>query len=435
MACRASFYWQLESEQMDLPDASASTAARALRVLVVAQHYPPEITAAAFRWSAIARAWAAAGADVTVLTGFPNYPSGRIDEQYKHLTHLTEELDGVRVERVWTIPASGRGIIKRSISQFFFYFAGRAAASRLRPFDVVVGTSPPLPAAELGAHLAKARGVPFVMEVRDLWPDVVFDSGYSRLAPFKGRLYAWERSLYGRASMIAVVTAPFVDIIAAKGVDRQRIAVFPPGFDFAVPTDSSAAQALREQLGLQGKLVALYLGNHGESQGLDVLIESAAALPASVHLLFVGDGWVKPDLVARASELGLANVTFLPAIERSRVADYYGMADLCLVTLRGSELLQHFLPSKLIEVLAYGKHVLTNIGGEGAALIRSLNAGVVLDEFTPAAVANALSGWAQNARNFAESEQIRDLMKLNYDQRNIALEYLDAVRRVAQRER
>lgn len=402
------------------------------RVLIVTQHYAPEITACAFRWTPLARSMAALGADVTVLTCFPNYPSGRVAEGYHNALRSLEEPcegnGGVRILRAWTWPAGENGVLPRVLSQLAFLSAGRFAGESLGPFDVVLGTSPPLGAAELGAALAARWRVTFIMEVRDLWPDVIFDTGYGKLRPFAPLLYRWEKCLYGRAALVTTVTPSFIPLLQAKGVDPARLRVMPPQVDPAAiqPAAPEAAAALREQLGLGGKRVALYLGNHAVSQGLDVVVEAARLLRQDAHILLVGEGWEKPALIARAQALGLTNITFAPPVPRVEVAAYYALADVCLVTLRASGFMQHFLPSKLIEVLAYGKPVLTNIGGAGAALVRELGAGRVLSEYMPEALAEALRGML-SAPPALDAAALRAEILGRYSTQSVAQSYLAAV--------
>lgn len=402
------------------------------RLLIVTQHYAPEITACAFRWTPLARAMAAQGAEVTVLTCFPNYPSGRIAAGYQNALRSVEAASaasgGVRVIRAWTWPAGESGVLPRALNQLAFLSAGRFAAEGLRPFDAVLGTSPPLGAAELGAALAARWQVPFVMEVRDLWPDVIFDTGYGKLRPFAPLLYRWEKRLYQRSALVTTVTPSFLPLLEAKGVDPDRLRVMPPHVDPAAitPAASDAVAALREQLGLGGKRVALYLGNHAVSQGLEVVVEAAQLLRGDAHLLLVGEGWEKPALMARAQALGLGNITFAPPVPREAVAAYYALADVCLVTLRASGFMQHFLPSKLIEVLAYGKPVLTNIGGAGAELVRELGAGRVLTEYTPEALAEALRSMLA-APAVLDAAALRDVILSRYSTPSVAQSYLAAV--------
>jgi glycosyltransferase involved in cell wall biosynthesis len=308
--------------------------------------------------------------------------------------------------------------------------AGSYALSGNDSFDLVVGTSPPLGAAELGARIAAQRCIPFVMEVRDLWPDVIFDSGYGRLRAIAPLLYRWEASLYHRSAHVVTVTPSFIPLLEAKGLSPRQISIVPPGIDCQAIASGSAvaaarARELRAELKLEGQYVALYLGNHGASQGLDVLIESAPLLAPDTVLVLAGDGWEKPRLQQRARELGCRNVHFLPPLPRAEVAGLYALADACLVTLRGSAFMQHFLPSKLVEVLAYGKPVLSNIGGEGARLIHALRAGEVLPDYRPQAVAEVLNRWAaQGGPAGFEAQAVSAYMQREYDSQVLAGRYL-----------
>jgi len=298
-------------------------------------------------------------------------------------------------------------------------------------YDVVVGTSPPLTAAELGSHFAKARNVPFVMEVRDLWPDVIFDTGYRGLRWLRPVLYGWERRLYHRAHHLVSVTSSFIPFLEQKGVAQERISIIHPGM---MPNHNGPPPEppIRDQLGLNGRFVTLYLGNHGISQGLDVVMDAATRVNGNIHFLFVGDGWVKPELIRKAHKLRLKNVTFLPPVPKPITGWFYDMADACLVPLRDSSLMRNFLPSKLIETLGAGKPVITNVGGEGAQIVRESSGGEVLTQFTPTAVADTLKRWSGDlAACRRQGEQGRRYVERHYDRRKLAHRYLDLLARLA----
>ena len=405
-----------------------------LRVLVVTHYFPPEITAPAFRWGETARFWSAQGAKVTVLTCLPNYPTGQIDPRYRGIDECIEWVDGVEVIRVRTLPATERSAAVRFLSQLAFYVNGKYSLRSRNSFDVVVGTSPPLTAAELASHLARQRGIPFVMEVRDLWPDVIKDTGIGEARPLMGLLYRWEKRLYRQASHIVTVTPSFLPILQEKGVESDRLSVVPPGV-LTGPGRTKAATEAKRRLGLEGKTVALYLGNHGISQGLDAIVAAANNLDPSVHLLMVGDGWEKPGLIEQAQRLGLSNITFSDAVPKEQTQEIYDAADLCLVPLRGSGLMQHFLPSKLLEVLGSGRPVLTNIGGEGARIVRENEAGIVLDEYSPASVAEALNNWGASSERWeAGGARARTYVQKHFDRQRLAEDYLEIIKRVVRQD-
>jgi hypothetical protein len=266
---------------------------------------------------------------------------------------------------------------------------------------------------------------------------VIFDTGYGKLALLAPLLYRWERELYRRSAGVVTVTPAFVPLLAAKGVPRERISLIPPGVDcaaIAASGDEAAARGreLRAKLGLEGRYIALYLGNHGASQGLDVLIEAAPLLSARTAIVLAGDGWEKPRLMQRAREMGAGNVYFLDSLPRAELGGLYAMADACLVTLRQSNFMQHFLPSKLIEVLAYGKPVLSNIGGEGARLITQLRAGEVLADYTPQLLAEALNRWtAEGGPAGFDAQRAAACMAQEYDSSLLAQRYLSILEAVA----
>ena len=348
-----------------------------MRILYVSQYFPPEMGAPAARVHELCREWARYGHDVTVLTGFPNHPTGIVPPEYRGQLIRRDEVDGVRVIRTPIYAAANKGFFRRVLN----YGSFAASASALGPFlakrpDVLIATSPQFLTGIAGWWLAAVTRVPFVFEVRDLWPRSIVEVGAMREGSIAIRLLEMlERFLYRRADRIVAVTDSFVDAIAGNGISRDKIAVVTNGVDLELfrPADRDTARAA---LGLPAGFTATYVGTHGMAHGLGMLLDAAKRLRAAgVSFLLVGEGAEKAKLKERATSEGITNVTFLDQQPRDRVAQIYAASDLCLVLLRDLPLFRTVIPSKMFEFMGSARPILTTVDGESRGILERAGAG------------------------------------------------------------
>jgi glycosyltransferase involved in cell wall biosynthesis len=340
-----------------------------VRIAYVCHYFAPEPAAPAARVHELARAWVKAGHDVSVLTTFPNHPLGRIPERYRGRGWATEWLDGIRVLRCWLYAVPNRGVGRRGLDHLSFMVTSVLfGLPRLGPQDVVVVSSPTLFSALSAWLIATLRRVPFVLEIRDLWPEAIVDLGLMRPGPTVRALELLAGFLYRQAATIVVVTEAFAERLAAQGIAPDRLRVIPNGADtrlFSTATDGSAT---RRALGLEGQFVVAYIGSHGLSHGLGAVLDAAAARP-DVRVLMVGDGADRARLVAERDRRGLANVVMRPSVAKAEVPGLYAAADVCVVPLRDVPLFEAFVPSKLFEMLAAGRPIIGAVRGEARRIL------------------------------------------------------------------
>jgi glycosyltransferase involved in cell wall biosynthesis len=352
-----------------------------LRIAIVTHYFWPELGAPSARLLELGRSWVVRGHEVTVVTNFPNHPTGVVPEAYRGRSFEVESKDGLRIVRCRTYATPNRGFLKKTLGHLYFMAqAVLQATPHVRGTDVVVASSPTLFAAVAGLVVSRRLGVPFVLEVRDLWPAIFVDLGVIRNRAAIRLLEQLELFLYRRSAAVVTVTRSFAEDIARRGIERGKLHVVPNGVDLAAFEPGPPDAALRTRLGLDGKFVLLYCGAHGISHALGRLLEAAERLgdDPRFHLLFVGEGAEKDALEERARERALANVTFLPAVPREQVAALYRSAEVCLVPLRAVPLFRGFIPSKMFEILACGRPALASVEGEAAEILRESGAAVVV---------------------------------------------------------
>lgn len=362
-----------------------------MRILFLAHYYPPEMGGAAARLHGLARWLVAFGHAVTVITGFPNYPSGVIPKSYRGKLHVRESLDGVELARTWVYASSHKSSLRRLANYLSFVLTALLTGLALnRHFDVVVASSPPLFIGLSGWLLAQLKGIPFVFDIRDLWPNVAVDAG--EFAPDAAMIrwgYRLARFLYRRADHIVSVTENKRLKLLDAGVPAAKLSVVSNGVDLdLIPSALSDGCAVH---GLQTKFVILYAGLIGIAQGLDVAVEAAQLLIEhhDIHFLIVGDGVQRDTLVDQVARHGLTNVTMLPRQPRERIPELMALADVCLVPLSNAGITDA-VPSKLLEAWAFGKPVILAATGEAAVLVQQSGGGVVISPRDAAALAQAV---------------------------------------------
>jgi glycosyltransferase involved in cell wall biosynthesis len=396
-----------------------------VKILYVSQYFPPEMGAPSARVHELSREWVRRGHDVTVLTGFPHHPTGVVPEGYRGELFRREVVDGIQVVRAPIYVAANKGRVRRSLS----YLSFSASASAVGPFlgrpDVIVATSPQLLTGLAGLWLSAARRVPFVFEVRDLWPRSIVEVGALAKDSLAVRgLEKLELLLYRRADRIVAVTESFVDEIAALGIDRAKLRVVTNGVDLELFAPADRLEA-RRALGLPEEgFLATYVGTHGLAHGLSTLLQAAARLPA-VRFLLVGEGAQKAALKARAQEEGLANVIFWDQRDRREVARILAASNVALVLLRNQPLFRTVIPSKIFECMGAGRAILSTVDGESRRILDAAGAGVFSPPEDPDSLAAALDGLQRDparlqalglsGRNWVEQHYSRPALAARYE--------------------
>ena len=249
-----------------------------LNILFLTDNFPPETNAPATRTYEHAVRWVAAGHRVTVITGAPNFPEGRLYAGYRNRWYAVEEMDGIRVVRVKTYITANEGFVRRTLDYVSFMFSSFFfGLFQARP-DVVVGTSPQFFTVCAAWLLSVFKWRPFVFELRDLWPESIKAVGAMREGLLYKLLTGLELFLYRRARLIVCVTGAFKMQLVERGIPADKIAVVRNGVDTAVYYPRPANETLRREHGLEGKKVAGFLGTLGMAHALGSVLEAARAL-------------------------------------------------------------------------------------------------------------------------------------------------------------
>jgi colanic acid biosynthesis glycosyl transferase WcaI len=364
-----------------------------MNILFLSDNFPPESNAPASRLHEHARHWVRAGHRVTVITCAPNFPEGKLYRGYENRWHQTEELDGIRVVRVKTYMAANEGFLGRTLDYLSFMGMGVLAGAIERRPDVLVATSPQFFTALGGAGLGALRGLPFVFEVRDLWPASIVAVGAMREGRVIQALERLELALYRRAAAVVVVTEAFRDDIAARGIPRDKIHLVPNGADLGWCAPRPRDPGVVAEYGLEGKFVVGYIGTHGMAHALERVLDAAQALRDVPELVFVfaGAGAERAALERSVARRGLESVRLVPRQPKQRMPALWSVCDVTLIPLRADPVFAGVVPSKLFEAMAHGVPIIISVPeGEATALVRETGAGLVVPPEQPAALAAAI---------------------------------------------
>ncbi len=306
-----------------------------------------------------------------------------------------ETYHGVNVIRTWLLPFPNRKPYERMLNYSSFCISSATTGVFLHQPDVVIATSPQLLVGLSGWWLARCNGVPFVFEVRDLWPESLAAVGMgSHNSPLHRSLAKIAGFLYRSCDRLVVVTPAFKEYLVEHWrVPEEKIFVVENGVETSLFSRLAPNLAIRRELGAEGKFVASYIGTMGNAHGLETLLEAATLLrerAPNVLFLLVGEGAEKARIVSLARSRGLANVRFVGQQARERIPAYITASDACLVLLKRSELFKTVLPTKMLEFMSCARPVILGVDGHARKVLEQANAGIFVTPEDPAALADAV---------------------------------------------
>ncbi len=367
-----------------------------MHILFLTDNFPPEVNAPASRTFEHCRAWVAAGHQVTVITCAPNFPKGKLFDGYRNKLWQTEERDGIRVIRVWTYIVSNEGLAKRILDYLSFMFSAILASPFVRKVDVVVGTSPQFFTACAAYVVSRYKRIPYVFELRDLWPESIKAVGAMSDSMLLRLLEKLEVLLYRKAAAVVSVTHSFRRNLIGRGIASDKIHVIINGVDLRVFKPRKPDAELKRALGLEGKFVAGYIGTHGMAHALETVLDAAAKLRQRpegdvYRIVLLGDGASKVALMRRAADMGLDNVVFVDSVPKAEVTRYWSILDLAIIHLKKTPLFSSVIPSKLFESMGMGIPVLHGVAGESAALVEREGVGIAFEPEDSTALAKEVA--------------------------------------------
>ncbi len=371
-----------------------------MRILILSQFFDPEPTS---KGMPFAKELQRRGHDVEVLTGFPNYPGGKVYPGYRVRPWQREHIDGISILRVLLYPSHDRSALGRIMNYGTFALSAAIGSAFVRRPDVVYVYHPPATIGLPAVALRLLRGVPVVYDVQDLWPDTVAATGMVNNGAALRLLGRWCRFVYRRADRLVVLSPGFKAALVQRGVPEAKIEVIYNWCDEAViaPNGHRATP-----LGAPGEFTLLFAGTMGFAQGLDAVLEAARICATSVpraRFVFIGGGADRERLERTAAGTASSNVRFLPRQPMSEMGKFLAGADALLVHLKDDPLFEMTIPSKTQAYMAAGRPILMGMRGDAAALIQRSGAGIACKPENPASLAAAIAELAStDAARLAE---------------------------------
>lgn len=412
-----------------------------MRILYVSQYFPPEMGAPAARVSELSRHWIHAGHEVTVLTGFPNHPEGVIWPEYRSRFRRLiskEMVDGMKVVRTWLLPFPNRKSYERILNYSSFCVSAGLTGSLVDRPDLVIATSPQLLVGLSGWWVAKLKRVPFVLEVRDLWPESLVAVGIggpnSLLSRVLGRIAGF---LYRQANHIVVVTPAFREhLIKNWRVPEEKISIVQNGVETELFSPGDGSPLLRD-LNVEEEFIASYIGTLGLAHGLQTVVEAAETLQRiepNVLFLLVGEGADRERVQALAKSKKLRNIRFVPQQPREKIPVYIAASDVCLVLLKKSDVFETVIPTKMLEFMSCGRPVILGVNGQAREILEQCRGGLYVEPENTAALCEAIQNLKrQDALRKSMGLNGREYIVQNLSRQRTATVYIEVLDRLLQK--
>jgi colanic acid biosynthesis glycosyl transferase WcaI len=348
-----------------------------MKILLLTQWYPPE---PAKLLSDLAECIQQAGHEITVLTGFPNYPSGKLYPGYSIKLWQREQINGIPVIRVPLYPSHDQSSWQRVLN----YLSFSQSSSLLGPWlahkpDVIHVYHPPLTAAWPGWLLSRLWNVPFTFEIQDMWPETLQATRMMGNQKILRLVSMLAKQVYSRAAAIRVISPGFRENLIQKGVAADKIHVISNWADTEVFQPIEPDRQLAQSLGMDGRFNIMYAGNIGMAQGCEVIIHAADAVRdlTNVQFVFVGDGAALEDIRNLSRERNLTNVKFLGRFPPEAMSGLYALADVLILKLLDDPLFRITIPHKSLSYMACGKPILVAVAGDTADMVEQAGAGLI----------------------------------------------------------
>jgi glycosyltransferase involved in cell wall biosynthesis len=404
-----------------------------MKILVLAHNFPPESSPLAVRTYEHAKWWVKMGHRVQIVTTAPNYPNGVLYPGHRNPLLSRETVDGIDVVRVWTFLAANRGETLRSISFVSYLLSVVLQTARFDLADVVVSSSPQLLAGFSGYPVSRLTRRPWVLEIRDLWPESIVAVGAMQRGAVVDALEAVERFAYRRADHIVPVSGAFRPHIEGCGIAREKITVLHNGANLELFTAPKQNPTLAGELGLAGKFVVAYCGTLGMAHALETVLEAARRLTArdDIRFLLVGGGAEQTKLRQMRDDRNLNNVVILDRQPHERMPEIWGLANASIVHLRDTALFRTVIPSKMFEAMALGLPIVLGVQGEAERILTEAGAGIAVQPENAEAMAKAVEQLADSpGLAVSLGANGRRAVHERYDRRVIAEQYVSLLQRI-----
>ncbi len=403
-----------------------------MRLAILCQWYPPEPAPIGIMLRELAQDLTVRGHEVAVVTGFPNHPAGLVHDAYRGKGFFVKEAsDGIEINRCYLRASPKRTIANRLANFLSFSASSLVALLRMKRPDVLLVVSPPLSNGLVALVVSRIRGIRFVFNVQDIYPDAAIAMGVIRNRLLIRVLRKVERAIYRSARMITVISPGFRENLLGKGVPDRAIAVIHNWLDSREIVPMAKDNEFSRRHGLRDKYVVLYSGTIGMISGAEILVGCAERLAylKDMLFLFVGEGVSKDRIMREARTRNLGNVKFLPLQDRSLLSSVLSSADVSVVTLRKGAG-RSSVPSKVLGYMAAGRPIVASVDPESDTrkMIDRAGCGICVPPEDEMTLANALVALYRDARKAgAMGDSGRRFLADTLDRRHVTAQYEDVL--------
>ncbi len=405
-----------------------------MHILFLTHYFPPEVNAPASRTFEHARHWVKnSDIKVTVVTNNPNHPKGILYSGYKNKWFSRETTEGIDVIRVKTFLAPNAGFVPRILNYLFFMLASVVASFKVKKPDIVIATSPQFFCAVAGYFVGVCKRKPFVFELRDIWPDSIVTVGAMRANFAIGLLEKLELFLYRKARLVIAVTDSFKENLTRRGIPPEKIVVIKNGVELGFFQPRPPSDNLLNELGAEEKFIVSYIGTIGMAHAVDKIVEAAECLKENSEILFliVGEGADKAKVQEQVESKNLTNIKVLPGVSKEQVREFYALTHLNLVTLRNKPLFLTVIPSKIFEIMAMARPILTTVDGESRQIVESSGGGLFVEPENVAKMVETIEMLSKERSRLKEmGESGRQFVIANFERKVLADKFLTALRKI-----
>ena len=410
-----------------------------MNILLIHQYFLEDDDPGGSRWNEFSRIWTDQGHSVTVLGGMMHYNGKEKKPEYKGKYFVRKQQGAVTVYRCHVSEAYNKSFVGRLWGYFSFMFSAfYAGMFKVKgKFDVVIVTSPPLFVGATGYLISRLKRIPFVFEVRDLWPESAIDTGVLTNKLVIRLAYWVEAFIYRTATLINVLTPAFYTALRdKKGIPANKLIQISNAADFSLSEKllrDFDKDAFRHQHDLEGHFVITYVGAHGVANQLEQILDAGEALAdTNVLFLLIGQGMEKERLVKMASERKIKNVRFLDSVPKAEVFRYILASEMGASVLKRVDTFKTVYSNKTFDYMSCKKPILMAIDGVSRELVEDAQAGVYVEPENTSEYSRIIREYLNNPNRLQqEGESGYRFAKDNFDREVLAYKYLKFIQQIA----
>jgi glycosyltransferase involved in cell wall biosynthesis len=399
-----------------------------MHILFITDNFPPESNAPANRTFEHAREWVKKGHKVTVVTCAPNFPDGKLHRGYKNNLISKETIEDINVWRVKTYITPNEGFFKRSLDYVSFMFSSSIFGLFTKNVNIIIGTSPQFFTVISSWFLSKVKRVPFVFELRDIWPASITAVGAMK-QNFVIKLFEKiELFLYDEAKLIISVTESFKDDLEKRGVKREKIKVIHNGVDLKrFNKKLNQDNTYIEKFNLEDKFIVGYIGTLGLAHSIENILLAAERTLENKNIKFVlvGNGAERNKLKKIIEKRKLTNVLMIPNQPREKITKLWSICDVSIVNLKNTPLFRTVIPSKIFESMGSGLPIIICVPkGEATKIIESTNSGIAIEPENPKLLSDSILSIYNDKDLYDQLASNSAIASKHYDRKTLALKML-----------